>query len=117
MMTRWDSGANAENEMSKDSLKGIRERMWQILNLRGQDLPTEPACFEQQAKSNGLLKRQEFAQPGREASSWPWILQEWRRTSIPQWQRILLEAEAKDDSKRAAYAKWMLDEVLGAEND
>jgi hypothetical protein len=90
--------------------------MWQILNLHGEHLSTGQAHREPQAESAQLLKQQELAQSSGEASSWPWILQEWRRTSIPQWQRIFSEAEAKGDSKRAAYARWMLNEVLDANN-
>ena len=42
----------------------------------------------------------------------PWVLQEWRRSSIPQWRQVLQEATATGDSNRAEYARWMLWEVL-----
>jgi hypothetical protein len=40
------------------------------------------------------------------------LLEEWRRTSIPQWQRILQESNDKGDSRRGEYARWMLREIL-----
>ena len=42
----------------------------------------------------------------------PWMLQEWRRISLPAWRRILLESIEGNDSKREEYARWMLSEVL-----
>ncbi|MDO8750663.1 MAG: hypothetical protein Q7K03_05915 [Dehalococcoidia bacterium] len=42
----------------------------------------------------------------------PWILQEWRRVSIPQWRDILQQSLARGDKKRESYARWMLREVL-----
>lgn len=42
----------------------------------------------------------------------PWILQEWRRVSIPQWRDILQVSIARGDKKRESYARWMLREVL-----
>lgn len=41
-----------------------------------------------------------------------WILQEWRRVSIPQWRYIFRESIAQGDKKRESYARWMLREVL-----
>jgi len=42
----------------------------------------------------------------------PWMLGEWRRASIPQWRRILLEAIEQGDVDREKYSRWMLQEVL-----
>ena len=42
----------------------------------------------------------------------PWILQEWRRISIHQWQDILRESIRQGDKEREEYARWMLREVL-----
>ena len=42
----------------------------------------------------------------------PWMLQEWRRVSIPDWRRILRESVTKGDKGRADYALWMLTQVL-----
>ena len=40
------------------------------------------------------------------------LLGEWRRVSIPQWQRILQESVQQGNSRREEYARWMLEEVL-----
>ena len=42
----------------------------------------------------------------------PWMVQEWRRVSIPDWRRILAESTARGDKGRVEYARWMLREVL-----
>ncbi len=42
----------------------------------------------------------------------PWMLWEWRRISIPEWRRILQESLSKSDSRREAYARWMLEDIL-----
>lgn len=41
-----------------------------------------------------------------------WVLDEWRRLSIPQWRRILKLSTQREDEDRAEYARWMLSEVL-----
>ena len=41
-----------------------------------------------------------------------WVLEEWRRTSIPSWRNILIEIIEKHDDKREEYARWMLREML-----
>jgi hypothetical protein len=41
-----------------------------------------------------------------------WFLAEWRRISIPDWRRILLESINAKDIKREEYSRWMLKEVL-----
>jgi hypothetical protein len=41
-----------------------------------------------------------------------WILEEWRRISIPDWRHILIESIEINDHKREEYARWMLKEVL-----
>lgn len=41
-----------------------------------------------------------------------WMLEEWRRGSIPSWRRILQEAIDSKDKNREEYARWMLREVL-----
>ena len=51
-------------------------------------------------------------QPTRDEGVEPWMLWEWRRISIPDWRRILLESMDKKDSKREEYARWMLSEIL-----
>jgi hypothetical protein len=41
-----------------------------------------------------------------------WLLEEWRRISLPEWQRILKESIERKNEKREEYARWMLPEVL-----
>ena len=41
-----------------------------------------------------------------------WVLEEWRRVSIPDWRRILQESIEQGDEKREEYARWMLREAL-----
>jgi hypothetical protein len=41
-----------------------------------------------------------------------WVLEEWRRVSIPEWRRILKDSIEQGDRKREEYARWMLREVL-----
>ena len=42
----------------------------------------------------------------------PWMLEEWRRVSIPRWQRILRQSIEQPNAHREEYARWMLREVL-----
>ena len=41
-----------------------------------------------------------------------WALNEWRKTSLPAWRRILKESIEAQDKHRENYARWMLREVL-----
>jgi len=41
-----------------------------------------------------------------------WILEEWRKTSLPQWRRILKESIENKTKRREEYARWMLKEIL-----
>jgi hypothetical protein len=41
-----------------------------------------------------------------------WMLEEWRRISIPQWRRILQGSIRSGDKEREEYARWMLREIL-----
>ena len=41
-----------------------------------------------------------------------WVLEEWRRTALPAWRRILQESIEAGNAHRETYARWMLDEVL-----
>lgn len=50
--------------------------------------------------------------PGIEEGLEPLMLWEWRRVSIPEWQRILRESVDSGDSRREEYARWMLREIL-----
>jgi len=59
-------------------------------------------------------KAEVLAELGRQAreESRCWVLEEWRRTSIPQWRRALRESVLAGDRRRIEYARWMLREVL-----
>ena len=46
-----------------------------------------------------------------------WILEEWRREAIPQWRRVFEEAQATGHIQRADYAKWILQEILHADDE
>ena len=41
-----------------------------------------------------------------------WVLEEWRRVSIPDWRNILIESIKSHNTSREEYARWMLREVL-----
>ena len=73
-----------------------------------QALPDEVVAELIEAKAEVLAELQR-----QRDDPWsPWILQEWRRISIPAWRRILLESIESNDVKREEYARWMLHEVL-----
>jgi hypothetical protein len=41
-----------------------------------------------------------------------WLLEEWRRVSLPEWRKILQESIESNNINREQYARWMLREVL-----
>lgn len=41
-----------------------------------------------------------------------WVLEEWRRVSIPDWRRILGKSITQRDTRRVEYARWMLRDIL-----
>jgi hypothetical protein len=41
-----------------------------------------------------------------------WLLEEWRRMSIPDWRQILQDSIDAKDKYREDYARWMLREML-----
>lgn len=41
-----------------------------------------------------------------------WMLEEWRRLSLPDWRRILIESIETHNTYREEYARWMLKEIL-----
>ena len=51
-------------------------------------------------------------EPGPDAAIEPLMLWQWRRVSILEWRRILLECIEVGDQGREAYARWMLKEIL-----
>jgi len=68
-------------------------------------LPDDVIAALKQAKPQVLaeLRRQSYE---------CWVLEEWRKTSIPSWRGILSESIEKRDKKREVYARWMLREML-----
>ncbi|NQT72448.1 MAG: hypothetical protein HQ553_06710 [Chloroflexi bacterium] len=86
------------------------------LVLRGNRLRVEapqplPDKIVAELKSAKLRIISELQRQAREETS-NWILEEWRRISLPAWRRILLESIESNDVKREDYARWMLKEVL-----
>jgi len=45
------------------------------------------------------------------------LLEQWVTWNRPWWQKIHQEAVQKGDSRREAYARWMLQEVLGQQRN
>lgn len=41
------------------------------------------------------------------------LIDRWIEFATPQWRKILQQATDQGDTRRAAYARWMLKEVLG----
>jgi hypothetical protein len=54
--------------------------------------------------------RQECSALRKEAECW--LLEEWRRMSIPEWRQILQDSIDAKDKYREDYARWMLREML-----
>lgn len=40
------------------------------------------------------------------------LMDRWVEFATPQWQKILRQVTDQGDTRRAAYARWMLEEVL-----
>ena len=76
-----------------------------LARQRGMDTAVWERYLEELLAKAGL-------EPTLEEGVEPWMLWEWRRVSIPEWQRILQESIAVGDQRREAYARWMLREVL-----
>jgi len=73
-----------------------------------QPLPDELMADLKEAKSEILA---ELQRPLMGQNDF-WLLEEWRRTSIPGWRRILQESIESNNTRREEYARWMLREVL-----
>jgi hypothetical protein len=92
--------------MIEDKLTAIRLRMQEILRSiqkNGQQ--------ENQAKPDTSSTVISEISSDKDSSS-PWLLEEWRRISIPDWRRILKESIETENISRENYARWMLSEVL-----
>lgn len=104
------------DRMTEDRLQVIREGMWRILNSEGEthSVGAEPAQNEVPEYEQPRIKDKAVSLSSSKHSSAPGILEEWRRVSIPEWRRILKDAELAGDTPRARYAQWMLSDVLKA---
>ena len=51
-------------------------------------------------------------EPTKDEGLEPWMLWEWRRISIPEWQDILKHSAANGNERREEYARWMLRDIL-----
>lgn len=63
-------------------------------------------CFQSDKHNNVELKRQ------LKSEAECWLLEEWRRISLPEWRRILQESIDSHDTKREEYARYILREIL-----
>lgn len=64
------------------------------------------------AVARRLLERPDSSQSDDAGAFRSWVLEEWRRASIPQWRDILAKARAQHDAPREEYARWMLRDIL-----
>jgi hypothetical protein len=72
-------------------------------------LPTEPVSVE----TEGETIERHMAGPDKQPDSLHcWMLEEWRRISIPDWRHILNESIECRNKEREEYARWMLREIL-----
>ena len=103
--------------MTDDRLWAIRERMCDVLGCEHGLHPVGAAPWSSEVTPFELSQTEKGTIPstGTDDSVVPWMLREWRRASIPEWQRILAAAREAGDDSRAEYARWMLSEVLQAE--
>lgn len=73
-----------------------------------QPLPDDVVTDLREAKAQVLTELK--WQLAKEAKYW--FLEEWRKSSLPEWRRILKESIEVRNTKREAYARWMLREIL-----
>ena len=92
-------------------MREIAERVYRgrmaiaLARKRGLDTADWERCL-------GELFTEAGRKPTWEEGLEPWMLWEWRRISIPQWQDILEDSVANGDKKREDYARWMLRDIL-----
>jgi hypothetical protein len=80
-----------------------------LLKLRANQPPSEEMLTAiKDAKSSILAELKSRQNKTAEC----WMLEEWRRISIPDWRRILSESTQTKNANREQYARWMLREVL-----
>ena len=71
-------------------------------------LPIELMTELKEAKSEILTELRRELKEQAEC----WLLEEWRRISLPEWRQILEESIKARNTKREEYARWMLREIL-----
>lgn len=102
--------------MIEDRVEQIRQRMIEILK---HDCYSNRVAAERAIDTNPPYMRSEKQHASLQQSDIlrPWILEEWRRLSIPEWLQVLKEARDAGDATREKYALWMLNEVLEFDSD
>jgi hypothetical protein len=90
--------------MTNDRVVAIRERMRAILRSAGEQQLEQPIHHDSGPPISELS--------AEHANKKQWILEEWRRLSIPEWRRILKESIGTGNISREKYARWMLSEIL-----
>jgi hypothetical protein len=88
-------------------MNGVRSREENISRGRWAIVHARAAGIDTTAWEEALCELIE-----REVSSWPWMLQEWRRISIPDWRGKLAQARACGRQREERYAAHMLGAVL-----
>lgn len=79
------------------------------LKMKGpRPLPDELMAALKEAKNDVMAELRRQLRPKAEC----WVLEKWRRTSLPAWRRILKESVQGNDTEREEYARWMLRELL-----
>jgi hypothetical protein len=91
--------------MNEDKVQTIKERMQHILEARDKELPDSLRL----PKKDSTLSK---PTPPQRDTVIPWMLEEWRRISLPGWRSILKESLESKDMEREEYARWMLKDVL-----
>ena len=90
---------------------GVQFRIRSEGNVQGRRLKLLPVNIRL-ALHQGKQEVHALLLAKREQEHKCWVLEQWRRLSIPSWRRILADSEAVGDAARAEYARWMLREVL-----
>jgi hypothetical protein len=71
-------------------------------------LPDEIVANLKEAKADVIIELKRLSQDQAEC----WLLEEWRRISLPEWRGILQQRIESKNVKREEYARWMLKEIL-----
>jgi hypothetical protein len=79
------------------------------LKLRAAQAPPEELLLAIKVSKGEILAELKYRMQNESKC---WILEEWRRISLPEWRRILQESIKGKNKDREEYARWMLKEVL-----